>query len=363
MENGEVGSQRLEFEEALLREDVVEYFQSQTPEEIESKFGKNVARMIGFEQKNAHHCYDLWGHTLHTVASVDTTNLTEEQARKLKVAAFFHDIGKPDVVGFNPRTNQQNFFNHAVHSVEIAKPILEQLGYSDEEIKQLSFYIAHHDDFISYKPTLPDNQKFHAFLREINERTVAEIVVQNQYDFNKMGYPTTLPTRTTDEDLNKRNDRTNNDNKLKVRYICSALNNNGFLPIFRNYKGAAMNVDIDINDVLRKVYSGEYDSDYIPTLEDYKLLLEICKADARAQSEEVIQDGKVVDSKKRKLETMELIGAVLPQAYKTVEERDDFLKTAIGLSRRKRELEIQNEEARQLYEQYNSQRQKTPDDN
>ena len=86
--------------------------------------------MVGFEQKNAHHCYDLWQHTLHTVASIDVNGLTEEQAKKLKVAAFFHDIGKPDVVGFNPRTNQQNFINHAMHSVDIATHMLEKLGYS-----------------------------------------------------------------------------------------------------------------------------------------------------------------------------------------------------------------------------------------
>ena len=58
-----------------------------------------------------------------------------------------------------------------------------------------------------------------------------------------------------------------------------------------------------------------------------------------------------------------MIGEVLPQSYKMVEERDDFLRTAIGLSRRKRELQMQTEEAHQLYEQYNSQRHKTPDEN
>ena len=41
-------------------------------------------------------------------------------------------------------------------------------------------------------------------------------------------------------------------------------------------------------------------------LEDYQLLLELCKADARAQKEEVKdKSGNIVDSRKRKLETME----------------------------------------------------------
>ena len=85
---------RQKFEESLLRDDVVEYYLSKTPEELEAELGIEVSRMVGFEQKNMHHCYDLYGHTLHTVEAVDTTGLTEEQAKKLKVAAFFHDIGK-----------------------------------------------------------------------------------------------------------------------------------------------------------------------------------------------------------------------------------------------------------------------------
>ena len=309
------------FEESLLRKDVVEYYLLKTPEELEAEFGTAVSRMVGFEQKNAHHCYDLWQHTLHTVESIDTTNLTPEQVKKLKVVAFFHDIGKPDVVGFNPRTNQQNFINHAVHSVDIAKPMLEKLGYTPEEIQQIGFFIAHHDDFLNYKGTLADKDKAHVFFRETNPSTVAEIVVQNQIDWEKLGIQCYLPTHTGNEGIDKRNGRINSTNNIKKRYICSALVN-GVEPKFRDFKKQPVKVDVDMEDIRAKLATGQYSAEYIPTKEDYRLLLEICKADARAQSEEVItidpntRKEVISDTRERKVATMQNIEDVITLAYR-----------------------------------------------
>lgn len=358
---------RQQFEESLLRDDVVEYYLSKTPEELEAELGPEVTRMVGFEQKNMHHCYDLWGHTLHTVEAVDTTGLTEEQAKKLKVAAFFHDIGKPDVTGFNPKTEQQTFYNHAVHSVDIAKPILESLGYSESEINQIGFFIGHHDDFINYKPSLDSKQKGHAFFREINPSTVSEIVTQNKYDFDKLGFESYLPTHTESEETNKKNNAINNENKLKIRYICSTLNNNGVEPVFKDFRGNPINISVDIEDVQSKIFSGEYDAQYIPSLEDYQLLLELCKADARAQSEEVKdKSGNIVDSRKRKLETMEKIEQVMPEAYKTVEDRDKFLASILKSATKRVQTREQAKKAKELEHEYDKQlpqNQQSLDDN
>lgn len=358
---------RQQFEESLLRDDIVEYYLSKTPEELEAELGTEVARMVGFEQKNMHHCYDLWGHTLHTVEAVDTTGLTEGQAKKLKVAAFFHDIGKPDVTGFNPKTEQQTFYNHAVHSVDIAKPILESLGYSESEINQIGFFIGHHDDFINYKPSLDPKQKGHAFFREINPSTVSEIVTQNKYDFDKLGFESYLPTHTESEETNKKNNAINNENKLKIRYICSTLNNNGVEPVFKDFRGNPINISVDMEDVQSKIFSGEYDAQYIPSLEDYQLLLELCKADARAQSEEVKdKSGNIVDSRKRKLETMEKIEQVIPEAYKNVEDRDKFLASILKSATKRMQTREQAKKAKELEYEYDKQlpqNQQSLDDN
>ena len=352
------------FENDLLRDDVVEYFSSKTFEELEKEYGPEVSRMVGFEQKNMHHCYDLWQHTLHTVEAVDTTRLTDEQAKKLKVAAFFHDIGKPDVVGFNPRTEQQNFYNHAIHSVDIATPILTRLGYSEDEIAQIGFFIGHHDDFINYKNNLPQKDKSHAFFREVNPSTVGEIIVQNKYDFDKLGYPSYLPTRTGNKEVDDKNNATNNANKLKIRHICYALNNDGTAPKFMDFKGQPINISVDMDDVQSKVFSGEFDASYVPSLEDYKLLLELCKADARAQQKEVKQtikgkDGKskeiIVDTRERKVQTMEQIGQVMPQAYKEIENRDKFLSSIFRSATQKAIARDRNAQSKDLAQEYEQQ--------
>lgn len=362
--NLEQEDKRKIFENDLLRDDVVEYFSSKTTEELEKEYGPEVSRMVGYEQKNMHHCYDLWKHTLHTVESIDTTGLTEEQAKKLKVAAFFHDIGKPDVVGFNPRTKQQNFYNHAIHSVDIATPILTRLGYSEEEIAQIGFFIGHHDDFINYKNNLPQKDKSHAFFREVNPGTVGEILVQNKYDFDKLGYPSYLPTRTGNKEVDDRNSATNNANKLKIRHICYALNNDGTAPKFMDFKGQPINISVDMDDVQSKVFSGEFDASYVPSLEDYQLLLELCKADARAQQEEVKQtikgkDGKnkeiIVDTRERKVQTMEQIGQVMSQAYKEIENRDKFLSSIFRTATQKAMAKDRNAQAKDLAQEYEQQ--------
>jgi len=299
------------FEESLLREDVVEYYLSKTPEELEAELGPEVARMVGFEQKNSHHCYDLWEHTLRTVEGISPEGLTPEQFKKLRVAAFFHDIGKPDVSKFNEKTGQQVFYGHAMHSVDVAKTVLEQLGYSSDEIEQLSFYIGHHDDFISYKSKTAPWMKNHEFMRGIDSDTVSEKIIENQYDFKAMGY---------DDD--------------QIRYICYALGHDGQEPTFAT-KDGPINIKVDMVEVQAKIDSGKYDAEYIPSEEDYKLLLELCKADAGAQSEVAMQQGRVVGSKKEKLENMNNIQNSIPEAFKSVIEKvtgysfEQFIKESV----------------------------------
>lgn len=252
--------------------------------------------MVGFAQNNSHHCYDLWEHILRTVEGIKPEGLTDEQFKKLRVAAFFHDIGKPDVATFNPKTGQQVFYGHAQHSVDVAKTVLEGLGYDQEEIEQLDFYIGHHDDFISYKTTLQPFMQNHEFIREINAVTVAEKVIENKYNFEAMGY-----------------------NKDEIRAIVYTLAH-GKQPDFRT-KDGSISIPVDMDEVKQKMSSGEYGASYAPSLEDYQLLLQLCKADAGAQSEiaeRTLPNGKkVIDgSKKEKLDNMSSIEGNMPMAYK-----------------------------------------------
>ena len=86
--------------------------------------------MVGYNQCNPHHCYDLFQHSLHAVE-----RLSDEAGSLLRVAAFFHDIGKPDVA--KKKDERLVFYGHAGKSAKIVKPILEKMGYSDKEILEI----------------------------------------------------------------------------------------------------------------------------------------------------------------------------------------------------------------------------------
>lgn len=52
-------------------------------------------------------------------------------------------------------------------------------------------------------------------------------------------------------------------------------------------------------------------NDFVPRLDDYLLLLRLCRADAMAQAPVVMRDGQVIDSTASKLSRLEAIEAVL----------------------------------------------------
>lgn len=325
---------REELETLLLREDLVEYLSKMDKAQIEEILGEKIARMVGFEQKNIHHCYDLFGHTLHTIEGIENKDLSQEELKRLKVAALFHDVGKPDVAKMNEKTGQQVFYGHADKSQEIAKELLSELGYSDKEINQITFYIKHHDDFISYKTKLPDYMKTHEFIREIDEFTVAEKVLENKYDFEKMGL-----------------------DKDQIRFVCSTLAQ-GKEPRFTSPNGI-IDIKVDMDDVKAKIASDEYNAEYRPSKRDYELLLNLCRADAKAQTELYRQNGKVLCSRKEKLDNMNAIEKNIDDAYRRVEDislnvrfEKNIIDEIINGANENKELEEKEEQAKELFQEY-----------
>lgn len=288
---------RQEFEKSLL--DIgtgngFDYY-SASKEEIESMLGSTVARMIGFEQKNAHHCYDLWEHTLHTVESAGTwEEYSEDDKMALKISAFFHDIAKPDVARMNERTGQQNFYDHAERSGGVAQPILEELGYSEDEINRLRFLIEHHDDFISYRYQIPEYLEHHEFIRQVTPVTLAEKIIENRFDFKAMGY-----------------------NTDQIRAITYELAR-GEKPSFQTQDGIK-EIDVDMDEVKSKMTQTEFSAKHIPSLEDYRMLIDLCKSDANAQSEKAIMNDRVVGTRFGKIAKMGNVEDAIEEAYKIAE--------------------------------------------
>lgn len=203
-------SKRQRFEQALLRDDMIDYFLEKSPEEIEALFGTEVATMVGFDQNNPHHCYDLFEHTLNTVDGIDTEGLSPEDEIKLKVAAFLHDVGKPQVA--MNKGDKTVFYNHAKKSAEMSDAILGALDYKPEEIAQIKFFIEHHDDFINFKKDDEEWNRNNRFLRGINLQTVArkiqetkeDIAIYGGYNPSKKDYQLLLRLCKADANAQKR---------------------------------------------------------------------------------------------------------------------------------------------------------------
>lgn len=152
------------FEESLIQP--IQFWSMKSKNEVRALLGEEVAQMVNYDQRNPHHCFDLFLHTLHTVQFVGSNSPTP-----LLVAAFFHDIGKPNVA--QEKHERLIFYGHAQKSAEIARKLLHSLGYSRLQTDHICFYISHHDDFISW--VLPEEPYDHEnpYLIEITVDNVA----------------------------------------------------------------------------------------------------------------------------------------------------------------------------------------------
>jgi tRNA nucleotidyltransferase (CCA-adding enzyme) len=82
-------------------------------------FWPEVLPMVGFDQKNIHHCYDVWEHSIHAVELVPADPV-------LRCAAMLHDIGKPRCFTVDD-AGVGHFYGHGAISTTMADQMLRRL--------------------------------------------------------------------------------------------------------------------------------------------------------------------------------------------------------------------------------------------
>ncbi|MBR2812806.1 MAG: hypothetical protein IKD69_15645 [Solobacterium sp.] len=130
--------------------------------------------MKGYDQQHPYHCYDLLDHTMETVKAVDPNGLTAQEYDELLTAAFFHDIGKPDAmeIRYDRYGNARRIYpGHPRLSMRIAIPILRDLGFAEEEISRIAFYIDAHDTFMKFRLENAESTRL-----LINEKNVQRVI-------------------------------------------------------------------------------------------------------------------------------------------------------------------------------------------
>ena len=100
-------------------------------------FLPEILPCVGLEQHNPHHCYDVWGHTAHSVAAIAPQPL-------LRWAMLLHDLGK----GSTFTRDEQgvgHFYGHGKASVILAEAITTRLRFSNEMKKRVLELVDWHD--------------------------------------------------------------------------------------------------------------------------------------------------------------------------------------------------------------------------
>lgn len=120
--------------------------------------------LIGFLQHGVYHCYTADEHTLITIQNLeklekDHTTLGKlynslKDKEILHLALLFHDIAKPI-----------NISGHEIIGAEMASSIMHRLGYSEEEIDEVSFLVKNHlvMEQVAFRRNLNDPETLNNF--------------------------------------------------------------------------------------------------------------------------------------------------------------------------------------------------------
>lgn len=105
-----------------------------------------LKQMHGFDQHNCHHCYDILEHTAVVTAAAPST-------AALRLAAFFHDCGKPACFSLDDQ-GVGHFYGHAAKSAEIAKQTMETLKLDRKTTDHVTLLVKLHDNPVEADPRI-----------------------------------------------------------------------------------------------------------------------------------------------------------------------------------------------------------------
>lgn len=93
--------------------------------------------MVGFDQRNRHHIYDVWEHSAVTVENVPPD-------RVLRWAALLHDSGKPACFTLD-EAGEGHFYGHPAESARIAEEVLRRLRFDNATRERIVTLVRQHD--------------------------------------------------------------------------------------------------------------------------------------------------------------------------------------------------------------------------
>lgn len=87
---------------------------------------------------NSHHHLDLFHHLIETTRNIRINK------PELKLAAFIHDLAKPDCWTIEPETGRHRFIGHDELGAKKVVPFLKKLKFSNKEVEYISKMVQFH---------------------------------------------------------------------------------------------------------------------------------------------------------------------------------------------------------------------------
>lgn len=99
-----------------------------------------LAPTIGFDQRNPHHCYDVWTHIAHAVQAAPADEV-------LRLALLLHDMAKPATCTLG-EDGRGHFYNHGKVGAEMARDILLRLKSDTATLQNVVTLVREHDSVL-----------------------------------------------------------------------------------------------------------------------------------------------------------------------------------------------------------------------
>lgn len=132
-------------------------------------FIPEIRECIGFEQKNRHHCFDVYTHTLKAVEKSSQNSI-------IRLALFFHDIGKPSVAHFDKK-GEQHYYSHPKKSAEMTEKIMTRLRFDNDTKNKVVTLVKMHDSPIMVNNmTNPDRRRLKKIMSQIGSDLIFDLI-------------------------------------------------------------------------------------------------------------------------------------------------------------------------------------------
>ena len=96
-----------------------------------------ILPMVGFNQRNPHHIYDVWEHTVKVIVN-------SPHGKMMRLAALLHDIAKPECF-FTDEKGTGHFHGHPELGAKMAETIMRRLKLDNKTIESVKVLIKYHD--------------------------------------------------------------------------------------------------------------------------------------------------------------------------------------------------------------------------